>query len=530
MNPRTGRRTSRALVALLLSTALLAGCATADVVGSAQRNEADATAVQTPPGSEGDDSHDRDHVIPTPPPERPPVHDDPPTDPDTPPAGSLPDADAAARNQVPDSAVGLRDPDAWADLSVVDATDSVIDQISINALADLFAFYEAELPAQFGVDYIRPRLLVSYDSTDPDAQVCGESVYQFDNAFYDLVCGAVAWDRVVLQQDLYDDIGPLAPAVIMSHEIGHTVQEQLGQSFAQPAIVLEQQADCYAGAFWRWVADGHSSYFAFNQGEGMRQLLLSLYAAKDPVGASGMDDDDHGNGFDRTYAAALGFAEGLVRCDAIDLAEIEDRGQEFPFDDVPYQYGNLDITEENMAGLMGAMDVYLTQRAPRYRTPTLLAYTEQPPACDDARTSFPVAYCPASNTVSYHLPTLVKIGTPTDGWESVNGDFAAIVLLASRYALAAQYAGYSPIRGTDAGLQALCYAGSWASWMRDPQEGFSLSPNDMDKAIYEIVSEPTAAFDVDGVTTATILQRVQAFGIGVTHSIGDCFDYYVGAG
>jgi hypothetical protein len=150
-----------------------------------------------------------------------------------------------------------------------------------------------------------------------------------------------------------------------------------------------------------------------------------------------------------------------------------------------------------------------------------------PPTCDGRPTTFPVAYCPSTNTVTYQLAELKRLGTPAEGWESANGDFSAFLLLVSRYALAAQYAGQAPVTGTDAGLQALCYAGTWAHWMRTPHDDYQLSPNDLDKAIYQIVSSTLAGSDVAGESDASIIDRVQAFGYGVTTTITDCFDAYV---
>jgi predicted metalloprotease len=392
-------------------------------------------------------------------------------------------------------------------------------------------YYRDIFPDDFGQKYQPPAHLVSYDSTQPDGTVCGQSTYQYVNAFYAPSCDTVAWDRGVMLPEMIKDIGPLAPAVVLSHEIGHDVQTQLGVPDDTPTIVLEQQADCYAGAYWRWVADGHSKYFNFNQTEGIRQMLLALFQGHDPVGSSGQGDQDHGNGFDRTYAATLGYSSGAKRCSEIDAAEIAQRGQEFPFNGIPQQYGNVDITTDVLTGILGTVNDYFTQTAPGYKPPTLATFDgKTPPACDGYSSSYPVTYCPGTNTVSYNLAELQRIGTPTAGWDSVNGDFSAIVLLVSRYALAAQAAGHSPITGNNAGLRALCYAGTWATWMRNPQgtDGYQLSPNDLDKAIYEIVSSPLPGADANGQTTATLIERLQAFDIGVTHQIPECFDFYSG--
>ncbi len=517
----TRGKPSSALVAATACLTLLAGCAVS-VAGSAQRRAelVPSTSTSTTTGTSS----------------RPPTSTAPPSS-STGGSGSTvtPPTDttevfpslSTTDSGVPDSEVGLKHDAPTPDLHISGATDSPSDRIAIATLADLFDYYGSTFEADFGQPYVPPAHLVSYDSTDKDATVCGQDVYQFVNAFYSDSCDTVAWDRGIMLPEMISDIGTLAPAVVLSHEIGHDVQHELGVPDSTSTLVLEQQADCYAGAYWRWVADGHSKYFSFNQTEGMRQMLLALFQGHDPVGSSGQGDLDHGNGFDRTYAATLGYSSGAVRCSKIDKAEIDKRGQEFPFDGIPQQYGNVDITKDVLSGIIGTVDDYFTQTAPGYSAPTLDTFDGQsPPSCDGYQASYPVTYCPTTNTVSYNLAELQRVGTPTAGWQSVNGDFSAIVLLVSRYALAAQAAGHSAITGNNAGLRALCYAGTWATWMRHPQDGYSLSPNDLDKAIYEIVSSPLAGADANGQTTASLIERVQAFDIGVTHPITECFDFY----
>lgn len=514
------RRTQ--LLAVATGMTLLAGCATS-VSGTPLRGEAPATAATSEAAAQWP-------ALPDLPSSTASSSAADSTGPESAPAegGDLPE-----RPAVPDEEVGLLPDAPDPGLSIAGDSGGPIDALAAASLADLFAFYGEEFPELFGAAYDPPGNLVSYDATDPADSVCGESTYEYVNAFYASYCDTVAWDRGVMLPEMADEIGTLAPAIIMSHEIGHHVQDLLGESDQTPTIVLEQQADCYAGAYWRWVADGNSRFYAFNQTEGMRQLLLTLLSVKDPpmtreeMNLEGANDN-HGSGFDRTYAATLGYGEGAARCSQIDQAEVDARGQEFPFEGDPYQYGNLDITTTTIAGILGTVDDYFTEAQPGYVPPSLLMYAGRtPPPCDGQETTFPVAYCPGSNTVTYQLAEVRRIGTPAEGWESANGDFSAFLLLVSRYALAAQYAGKAPVTGTDAGLQALCYAGTWARWMRTPHSDYQLSPNDLDKAIYQIIQSPLAGSDVGGQTEASIIDRVQAFGYGVTTTITDCFNTYV---
>lgn len=514
------------LSVLALAAALTAGCA-ATIAGSPTRaREAVGSTTAPPPSTQQTAQTSQTTES---------AQTDEPADPLDPAANQPgPLSPEADDHDVPDSAVGLMDGAPAPDLQVNGMTDAPADLLATSTLADLYAFYGQQFPEAFGLTYVPPQNLYSYDSTDPDGEACGYSTYQFVNAFYSEDCDGVAWDRAVLLPQLIDSIGILSAPTVLAHEIGHDVQFSLGVAWDTSTLVLEQQADCYAGAYWRWVNDGNSQYFVFNQTEGMRQMLLSLLAVKDPpmtpsdVAQYGVEDN-HGNGFDRTYAATLGYIHGVLRCSQIDQHEIDARLSEFTFDnDNPYQYGNVDITTTVLRDILDTVDDYFTQTQPGYVPPTLVKYSgHEPPPCDGQSPPFPVAYCPADNTVSYQLAEVRRIGTPTEGWESPNGDFSAIVLLVTRYALAAQHAGHAPVTGTDAGLQSLCYAGTWADWMRTPHRDYQLSPNDLDKAIYEILSSPVAGSDVAGQTDASLIDRIQAFGFGVTHSIPECFDAYV---
>ncbi len=444
---------------------------------------------------------------------------------------------------VPDSEVGLKQGVTPPKLTVADDAHTKYDQLAEYTLADLYTFYGQVFPQDFGQKFIPPAHLQSYDSTDKAAVVCkgltdknfpkdGIPLYNEPNAMYVFPpCDTIVWDRKVMLPQLEQKSGELATPTVLAHEMGHRVQTQLKFDRANPTIVAEQQADCYAGAYWKWVADGHSSYFNFNQTAGMRQVLIALAGTRDPVGGLATDQMAHGNGFDRAYAFGEGYAGGADRCNKMDAAEIQQRHQQFPFTYVPTNSDNIPISDDFLKAVAETVDSYFGQTAAGYKAPTLTSYTGQtPPSCPGFNATFPVGYCPATNTVTYNLAELQRIGTPTAGFESVSGDFSAVLLLVSRYALAAQAAGGSPITGNAAGMRALCYAGTWATWMRDPQgpKKLQLSVSDVDKAVFEVIDSPLPASDVNGSTTTVVIDQVQALGIGVTQPITTCFDQYPG--
>jgi predicted metalloprotease len=166
-----------------------------------------------------------------------------------------------------------------------------------------------------------------------------------------------------------------------------------------------------------------------------------------------------------------------------------------------------------------------------YKVPKLTAFQGKTgPPCDGTPTTFPVGYCPSTNTVSYNLDELKRIGTPLNGFRSTNGDFSAVILLVSRYGLAAQATTGGTAVGNQAGLRGLCYAGSWSSWMRKARGAakLQLSPNDLNKAVYEVLSSPVPASDAAGANSTAVLDQVQALYIGVVFGAPQCFDFYSG--
>jgi predicted metalloprotease len=237
----------------------------------------------------------------------------------------------------------------------------------------------------------------------------------------------------------------------------------------------------------------------------------------------------HGSGFDRSYAFTLGYSNGAVRCSKITSAEVQARITETGFTDQPHDYGNVEITTDFINELAAVVDEYFTTTVKGYRAPTLTAFDGNVgPGCAGAPTQFPVGYCPSSNTVSYNLAELRRIGTPTAGFQSTNGDFSAILILVSRYGLAAQVTSGGTAVGTRAGLKGLCFAGSWASWMRKPQgaQDLRLSPNDLNKAVYEVLASPLPASDVAGNSSLAVIDQVQALYIGVVFGAKQCSDFY----
>ncbi len=417
---------------------------------------------------------------------------------------------------------------ATADVRVQGDSGSTSDTLAKNTVDDLYDYYGQIFQKDFQRSFTPARQLISYDSKVRGATVCGRSLYHEVNASYNPCADTIVWDRGVLLPDLTEQVGVLAVPTVLSHEMGHLVQDRLDVD-TDNVLLLEQQADCYAGAYWRWVSEGHSKYFDLNQTDGIRQVLTAMMSTGDPVGTTPDTEGAHGSGFDRSYAFTLGYSNGAVRCSKITAAEVEARITETGFTVKPTNYGNEEITPDFIDDLATVVDAYFSSIIPGYDKPALTPFqgTTGPP-CNGAPTQYPVGYCPATNTVTYNLAELQRIGTPTAGFDSTNGDFSAILLLVSRYGLAAQATTGGSAMGTQAGLRGLCYAGSWASWMRQPQgpKRLTLTPNDLNKAVYEVLASPIPASDAAGSSTTAVIDQVQALYIGVISGAAQCYDFY----
>src|SRR4029450_14011562 len=99
-----------------------------------------------------------------------------------------------------------------------------------------------------------------YSRSEPPPACGGQQGQYQPNAFYCPDGDFIAWDAETLIPQLSADFGPLLVGFVMAHEYGHAIQSRLGVT-AQPTVVLEQQADCFAGAWTADVLAGRSTAF-----------------------------------------------------------------------------------------------------------------------------------------------------------------------------------------------------------------------------------------------------------------------------
>jgi predicted metalloprotease len=419
---------------------------------------------------------------------------------------------------------GLRPGVPDASLTVANYAGTDMDKLAVDALSDIFDFWQQTLPADFGKRFTPIAKLTSFDSDGANVQVCKQNSQGVENAFYCPVDDSVSWDRGTLLPVLDKMFGPMAVVTVFAHEMGHAVQFRLDSvNAATPTIVKEQQADCYAGAFMKWVADGNAKHFRLSTGDGLNQVLATMMFIRDQVGTTAVDPQAHGSSFDRVTAFQFGFTSGAVRCNKIDDKEVRQRITELGFTQASQANDNVPVDSDTLTLLTQSLAAAFKQN--KGTPPTMVPGDGACAGVDSSGTPPPASYCPGDNTVSVDTARLNKLATlPPDDELGVSstglGDFAAFAEVASRYVLGVQRSLGIPLDDEDAGLRTACLTGAWAGVIRHrlqdgPQQQLLLGPGDLDEAVAELLS-PTSliAADVNAQRVPAGFARVSAFQVG----------------
>lgn len=438
--------------------------------------------------------------------------------------------------EVTDGPTGPREGVEDAKLTVEGGDGSEMDRLAVNAVADLYEYWDEQLPGQFDEEFAHIKRLLSYDSQGAGVQICGESTKDLVNAFY---CGgggedAIAWDRGVLLPGLTDMFGPMSVVGVLAHEMGHAVQFRLGEKSnmdqSTPTIVREQQADCYMGNFMRWVAEDNAKHFQLNTGKGLNEILATVFYIRDPAGLDHMTQGAHGLAFDRVFAFQQGFKEDPQRCADMDSAEIDKRiaEQERTKGD-EQDNGEAPITEATLGLLQESLDEAFSEN--NAEQPEI---TDNGSTCDKGKATSPATYCADENIVGIDVEKLITIATPPkEGAEpgadgAGIGDFAAFAEIASRYTLAIQKSIGADIADKNAGLRTACLTGAWTKLTidKDPNEEdkkLHLAVGDLDEAVAELLQDDSLiAADVNGKQVESGFARVEAFRRGYMEGGDPC--------
>ncbi|WP_293004246.1 neutral zinc metallopeptidase [Mycobacterium sp.] len=466
-----------------------------------------------------------------------------------------PNPSKVADKPVGNGVSGLRPGAPAPTRKVQDGDGGEIDNLAAMAVSDIEQFWADAYKSPLQGKFAPVNDLFSYDSRYKNGMFCAKDTHGVPNAFYCPVKGTncpddrpsppgqctssyntIGWDRGVLLPEERSTGGDLGVVVVLAHEYGHAVQRLAGLEIRDQAsqTVGEQQADCYAGVYMRWVADGNSKRFTLSTGDGLTKLLSVMIGISDSLITSAVSDrlkrrQVHGSAFERVTAFQFGFDGGVPACAGIDEKEIKQRRGNLPKEFVEEgQTGEFLISPESVQKVTEALGkVFPLAQAPQ------LSF--EPAFCPDARPSPTASYCPATNTIAVDMPQLVLMGTslargaPFQGAGPLFGDYSAFSVFASRYMLAVQNQhGGLPLDNTNTGLRTACLTGVFTTKLAKPVSlsggtNIALSGGDLDEAVSGILTNGQVAGDVNGQSAASVFARVDAFRNGVLGDENACF-------
>ncbi len=453
------------------------------------------------------------------------------------PMSMLYDPNSVGGLPVTDGPSGLRD-NAPAPVGTVRDTDGgAIDKAALSAVNDVEQFWEQTYPGSLPGAFRPIRNFASYDSADPASPVlCGSSPYRNPNAFYCHRDRLIAWDRGQLIPAGQKYFGQMSVPALIAHEYGHAIQRMANLvNRRTPVLVFEQQADCLAGTYIRWVADGSSPRMTISTGDGLNRVLAAAIAIRDPLitpDTAELLEEGHGTALDRITAFQMGFNTGVTACTAINMDEIDQRRGDLPIaltenPDGGAQTADAPINEQSLGTMFELLNqIYAPADPPK------AVYKDEP--CADAPASkAPATYCPSSNTISLDLPALTELGTPADEKERVliQGDNTALSVVASRYMLALQHAKGLDLTGNTAAMRTACLTGVANRDMSDPVQlpsgqTLQLTAGDLDEAVAGLLTNGWAASGNDGESVPAGFTRIMAFRSGLASNADQCYQRF----
>jgi len=399
---------------------------------------------------------------------------------------------------------------APADFPITGAAETEADVTSRNALADLVDFWSQTFPEVYGEDFAP--LSGGYFSVDPgdvDESVypggeigCSSEPQEVEqNAFYcppDVGASnedSISYDRAFLQE-LGDQYGRFLPALIMAHEFGHAVQGRVGYPADDTSINVETQADCFAGAWTRWVADGNAAHESIRAPE-LDDLLVGYFIVRDPPGTGAEEDQAHGSYFDRVSAIQDGYDGGAAACR--DGYESDRRFTQAEFTDADLQTDGNASPEEVTNLIDTALPEYYTDSFPDdlgtdFVEPTIEGFDGTAPTCDGMDPDTNAGFCRDRDTVYYDRTDLAE-----PAYSDI-GDYAVLTAVAIPYGIAARDQLGLSTDDEDAIRSATCQAGAFSgAALNDEVTVIRISPGDFDEAIQFLLTygkDPTVFPDV----------------------------------
>ncbi len=401
---------------------------------------------------------------------------------------------------------------------------SLADTVELTRL-DLERYWSAQLPDLYGVAFTpvaafrgyRPSDTGSLPRCDGNRPVPEDYL---DNAFYCPGDDIIAWDAESLFPTLYDTYGDFAVALVLAHEYGHAIQERGDE--AAPTILLELQADCFAGAWAGTLARGESELLSLVEDD-LDEAIGGYLEFRDPIGTPADDPFAHGSGFDRISAFFEGFgAEAEVCVDydtdpppitaiALDPADYE-TGGDLPLPELEPLV--LDELAEYWRQLLGGS----------YERPAEVRFgpDTDPPAC--AGVVYPVElhtesaiYCTADNAMLWDARVLVP-----DLWSQV-GDGASMYVLANLSAQSALVQRGDDVADPTFPLTADCLTGAFnADLYLGNLSQLRISAGDLDETLVGLSLYEPFLPDAAGRGEAALPDRIAALRRGFDGGFAAC--------
>ncbi|MGV0746057.1 neutral zinc metallopeptidase [Mycolicibacterium sp. XJ870] len=422
-----------------------------------------------------------------------------------------------------DGPSGLRSDAAEPSRDVSDSDGGKIDNLAASAVSDIEEFWSTVYGETFEGEFEPVNELISWDAESYEGQFCGLETYGLVNAAYCKPDQTIGWDRGVLMPSLRQLNGDMGAVMVLAHEYGHAIQQQAKLvRRGTPTLVAEQQADCLAGTYMRWVAEGNSSRFTLSTADGLNNLLAAVIGFRDPLFSEADAQggiDEHGSAFERVSAFQFGFTDGASACAAIDVKEISQRRGELPVLLPEDQTGELPVTRPWVQSMVDALNILFKPPNP----PKLSFDAAAAQGCPSARPSPPASYCPDTNTIAVDMAELETLGLRPDEEEAgtlAAGDNTAFSVLMSRYMLALQHERGLVLDNAEAALRTACLTGVATTKITKPVtvpngDTLLLTAGDVDEAVSGILTNGLVASDVNGESVPSGFARIDAFRVGI---------------
>jgi predicted metalloprotease len=399
---------------------------------------------------------------------------------------------------------------------------------------DLRSFWATTYPKLYGHPYadLKGGVWAVYRG-EQNVPGCGSPRTDFGdiagNAFYCPETDFLAFDDSELFPQIAEQFGSEVLDLILAHEWAHAIQARAGLD-QLPTIQLEQQADCFAGAWMSHVTGEANGPFVVND-QTLDVAMAGMVTFSDAPGTTAGTNGAHGSGFDRVSAFQDGFSGGAEQCAS--YADHPPPVLELPLGpDDRLNSGNLPF-DKVIPTTVTDLDRFWTKvfadRKAFYAAPAggLKPYPAAGPypacaggAADPSFFTGRVWYCATGDYVAYDEDALANRVYAI-------GDFAVSVLLADAWGDAMQQRLGVATTGKARALASDCLTGAWThSTLPSPagaaDRKLTLSAGDLDEGVIAFLRFGQGDTGGDSTRSGTAFERVAAFRKGILDGVGGC--------